>query len=172
MRRFASLAVLCMVACKHDAAPPPARSAPAPAPLMSDTKGAPGTQDLGGFAQLQPLLSDEQAHRPAVKVPVEKIFDSLTQRGVAIATKHQVLGRTAGAAYCMLGVTDANIAIAACEYPSHQAAETGAKLLDTRYAKLVPDAKRRINGETLVTVANGDRAPAVRDRVFETFMAL
>jgi hypothetical protein len=168
MRTFALLSVCLLAACKHheSAPPPPAQG------FAADTQGVPGTKDLQGLAQLPPMLTSESTHRPEVKVPVEKLFDALAQHGVELATKHQVLARTAGAAYCMLGVTKDTVAIAACEYPSHDAAVAGEKLLDTHYKKLVPDAVRAINGSTLVTVANADSHPAERDRVFATFKAL
>lgn len=171
MRTFALLSVCLLAACKpHQSAPPP--PAPAQPGFAADTQGVPGSKDLQGLAALPPLMTDESAHRPTVKVPIEKLFDALAQHGVELASKHQVLARTAGAAYCMLGVTRDTVAIAACEYPSHDAAVAGEKLLDTHYKKLVPDAVRAINGSTLVTVANADSHPAERDRVFATFKAL
>jgi hypothetical protein len=172
MRTFASLAIcLSFVACKHhESAPPP--SPQEPASMVPDTQGVPGSTNLQGLAQLAPMMSTESTKRAAVKVPVEKLFDSLAQHGVAVANQHQVLARTAGASYCMLGVTEDTVAIAACEYPTHDAAVAGQKLLDDHYRKLVPDAVREINGSTLVTVANADHHAAVRDRVFQTFRAL
>ncbi|HEX4454620.1 MAG TPA: hypothetical protein VH143_27355 [Kofleriaceae bacterium] len=174
MRTFATLSVcLLFAACKHEAAAPPAPAAQPPQPgFVTDPTGIPGTKDLQGLAALPPMLSNETSHRAAVKVPVEKVFDSLAQSGIELTTKHQVLARTAAASYCMLGVTKDTVAIAVCEYPSHDAAVAGEKLLDSRYAKLVPDAKRAINGATLVTVANADTHRDVRDRIFTTFKAL
>jgi hypothetical protein len=172
MRTFGLLSVCLFIACKHDATPPAAAPPPAQPALAADTQGVPGTKDLEGLARLPPMMSAEASHRPAVKVPVEKLFDSLAQHGVKLANQHQVLAKTAAASYCMLGVTPDTIAIAACEYPSHEAAVAGEKLLDDRYHKLVPDAVREINGSTLVTVANAEHHPAVRERVLETFRAL
>jgi hypothetical protein len=174
MRTFATLSVcLLFVACKHEAAAPPAPAEPPEQPgFVNDPTGIPGTKDLQGLAALPPLLSSETSHRATVKLPVEKVFDSLAQSGIELTTKHQVLARTAAASYCMLGVTKDTVAIAVCEYPSHDAAVAGEKLLDSRYAKLVPDAKREINGATLVTVANADTHRDVRDRIFNTFKAL
>jgi hypothetical protein len=174
MRTFALLTVCLFAACKHDTAPPPA---PAPAPqtqpaLAADTTGVPGTKDLAGLQALPPMMNAEAAHRPAVAVPAEKLFDALAQHGVDVANKHQVLAKTAAASYCMLGTADGTIGVAVCEYPSHDAALAGQKLMDERYKKLVPDAVRAINGSTLVTVANAEHKPAVRDRVLETFKAL
>ena len=45
-------------------------------------------------------------------------------------------------------------------------------MMDSRYAKLVPDAVREVNGDTLVTVANASQHRDVRDQVLETFKAL
>jgi hypothetical protein len=174
MRTFATLSVcLLFAACKHEAAAPPAPAAQPQQPgFVNDPTGIPGTKDLQGLAALPPLLSNETSHRATVKLPVEKVFDSLAQQGIELTTKHQVLARTAAASYCMLGVTKDTVAIAVCEYPSHDAAVAGQKLLDARYAKLVPDAKREINGATLVTVANADTHRDERDRIFTTFKAL
>ena len=175
MRTFATLSVcLLFAACKHEAAAPPTPAAqPQQQPgFVNDPTGIPGTKDLQGLAALPPMLSNETANRAAVKLPVEKVFDSLAQQGIELTNKHQVLARTAAASYCMLGVTKDTVAIAVCEYPSHDAAVAGEKLLDSRYAKLVPDAKREINGATLVTVANADTHRDVRDRIFTTFKAL
>ncbi|HEY1810863.1 MAG TPA: hypothetical protein VGG74_00815 [Kofleriaceae bacterium] len=175
MRTFALLSVCLLAACKHDTAAPPPPPAPVPQTqpaFAADSTGVPGTKDLAGLGQLPPMMNAEASHRAPVAVPVEKLFDALAQKGVAIANKHQVLARTAAASYCMLGTTDGTVAIAVCEYPTHDAALAGEKLLDGRYKKLVPDAVRAINGSTLVTVANADRKPAVRDRVLETFKAL
>src|ERR1700761_3308182 len=121
MRTFATLSVCLLFACKHEAATPPA---PAPAAAASqpqqqgfanDTQGVPGTKDLQGLAALPPLLTNETSHRATVKLPVEKVFDSLAQSGIELTTKHQVLARTAAASYCELGVTKDTVAIAVCE---------------------------------------------------------
>ena len=179
MRTFATLSVcLSLFACKREAPPP----APAPAAAQTaaaqmpgfanDTQGVPGTKDLEGLARLPPMMSGEQAQRAPVALPVEKVFDSLAHQGIELTNKHQVLARTAAASYCMLGVTKDTIAIAVCEYPSHDAALAGEKLLDTRYRKLVPDAVRQVNGSTLVTVANAETHRDERDRIFSTFKAL
>ena len=158
--------IIALGACSHrepKAPPPPPASAPA-------TQGIPGSQDLAPLANLGAVLSNEARHRPAVKVPAEKLFDALGKQGIALATHHQVLATTANAAYCDLGVTKDTLAIAVCEYPSEAAARKGKQLLDSRYAKLVPDAVRTIKGSTLVTVAGTQTAE--RDRVVHTFLAL
>jgi hypothetical protein len=172
MRTFATLSVcLLFVACKHETAAPPPPTSAQPG-FVNDPTGIPGTKDLQGLAALPPLLNDETSRRAPVKLPVEKVFDSLAQQGIELTNKHQVLARVAAASYCVLGVTKDTVAISVCEYPSHDAAVAGAKLLDTRYAKLVPDAKREINDTTLVTVANAETHRDERDRIFSTFKAL
>ena len=117
-------------------------------------------------------MSAEATHRPPVKVSAERVFAALADRGIALASQHQVLATTAAASYCALGVTRDSIAIAVCEYPTEKAAQTGRQMLDTHYRKLVPDAERAVNGTTLVTVANGSSHRDVRDRVLETFKSL
>jgi len=169
MRTLVTLSICLFAACKHDVPAPPSHEPP---PMAADTTGAPGSQDLAPLARLTPVMASESSHRPAVKVPAEKLFDTLASQGIEIASKHQVLATVAAASYCMLGVTKDTVAIAVCEYPSHDAAVAGQKLLDARYRKLVPDAVREVNGSTLVTVANADHHPGVRDRVFETFKSL
>ena len=175
MRR---LLVLALAACSSSSAPNPAPTPapPAPAPVQEveteATQGLPGSQDLAGLNRVMSELQREKSERPAVKVTAEKLFGALTDKGVRFASQKQVLATTAQAEYCALGVTEENIGIAVCEYASEKAARDGKKLLDTHYAKLVPDAERRINGATLVTVANGRSHREVRDRVIETFLSL
>lgn len=181
MRTFATLSLsicLFLASCKREApasqqaltSPPTAQNQPALAAPTSP--GVPGSEDLAPLAHLAPELSAEAAHRPTAAVPAERVFDALAAAGVQLSTKHQVLATTAAASYCMLGVTADTVAIAVCEYPTHDAAVAGEHLLDDRYRKLVPDAKRAVNGQTLVTVANAEHHAAVRDRVFETFKSL
>jgi len=168
MRKALCLVVL--AACSHrDAAPPPPAPATAMAPVTTDV---PGSKDLAPLQQLGVRLSDEKAHRPAVKVPADKLFAALAQQGIALANHHQVLAAAAAAQYCDLGVTKETIAIAVCEYATAAQAQQGKALMDKRYAKLVPDAVRAVNGSTLVTVANASSHPELRDRITHTFLSL
>ena len=161
--------VVALAACKRDRTPPsPAREPE----LVATSTGAPGSQDLAPLAGIAARMHEESAHRPAVKVTAEQLFRALTDRGVTLTRQQQVLAATAQASYCKLGITIENVAIAVCEYASRDAARAGKQLLDTRYAKLVPDAVRSLNGNTLVTVANGTGHPAVRDQVLDTFKSL
>lgn len=161
--------VLALAACKSESTPP--RTAAAP-PLAPATVGVPGSQDLAPLANLGARLHEEAARRPHVEVPAERLFHALADRGISLASEKQVLAATAAAAYCALGVTPETVAIAVCEYPSREAAAAGKRLLDTRYAKLVPDAVRAIHGSTLVTIAHGARHPEIRDQVLATFQSL
>ncbi len=165
-----TLFVLALAACKREPAPTPA--APPSAPSAPTTAGAPGSQNLAPLAGIAVRMHEEAAQRPAVKVSADKLFDALAARGIELTSKKQVLAATAQASYCALGVTRESIAVAVCEYASQDAARAGKQLLDSRYAKLVPDAVRSLNGTTLVTVANGTGHPAVRDQVLETFRSL
>jgi hypothetical protein len=159
------LLIVALGACSHreSKAPPPPPAAPA-------TQGIPGSQDLAPLANLGVKLATEAKHRPAVKVPAEKLFAALAKQGITLASHHQVLATTANASYCDLGVTSDTVAIAVCEYATPEAAQQGKHLLDTRYARLVPDAVRTINGSTLVTVAGTHHA--TRDEVIHTFQTL
>jgi hypothetical protein len=170
MKSFAFVAI-CLVASCHrtDPSPPPTTVEPAPA---QDTIGQPGSQDLAPLAGLPAQLGDESQHRPHSKVTVEHVFDALGAKGITLVTRHQVLASAAAASYCALGVTQDTIAIAVCEYPSHEAAVAGRSMMASHYARLVPDAVREINGNTLVTVANAAQHRDVRDRVLDTFKAL
>jgi hypothetical protein len=170
MRRLAFVAISLLASCRRSDPPKPA---PLPEPVAAvDQIGQPGSTNLAPLAGLPHELDDETAHRPATKVPVERVFSALKEKGVTLTAQHQVLASAAAASYCSLGVTADTIAIAVCEYPSHDAALAGRKLMDSHYAKLVPDAVREINGNTLVTVANASAHRDVRDRVLETFKAL
>ena len=171
--------VVALAACKSEpnpqSQPQPQPAAPQPRavePAHATTSGAPGSQNLAPLAGVSARMREESSARPQVKVSAEALFDALGERGIVLARRQQVLAVTAQAAYCALGVTDDSIAIAVCEYESQAAARAGKRLLDTRYAKLVPDAVRVLNGNTLVTVANGTQAPARRDQVLATFRSL
>jgi len=172
MRSFALIAI-CLAASCRKSTPPAPQSTPAPAePMAADKLGTPGSQDLAPLAQLPGRLDGEAKARPQVKVTPEHLFTALDQKGIKLVTQHQVLAAAAEASYCSLGVTKDTIAIAVCEYPTHDAALAGAKMMNSRYAKLVPDAVREVNGNTLVTIANASQHREVRDQVIETFKAL
>jgi hypothetical protein len=167
------LVIIALAACSHrDVTPPPAARPLPPPPTTPVTTDVPGSQDLAPLQQLGVRLSDEAKHRPAVKVPADKLFAALAQQGITLASHHQVLAAAAAASYCDLGVTPDTIAIAVCEYATAQQAQQGKALMDQRYAKLVPDAVRTVNGSTLVTIANAGSHPELRDRVVHTFLSL
>jgi hypothetical protein len=137
------LLAIALGACSHrEPPPPPAHQQAQTAPVTTDV---PGSQNLAPLKTLGVRLAAEKQARPAVKVP-------------------------ASAQYCDLGVTKDTVAIAVCEYATPEAAAKGKQLLDSRYAQLVPNAVRRINGSTLVTVAGTQTA--TRDEVIHTFLAL
>jgi hypothetical protein len=162
--------IAALAACSHrEAAPPPPPVAPITTPVTTDV---PGSQDLAPLQQLGVRLSDEAKHRPAVKVPAEKLFAALSRDGIALASHHQVLAAAAAAQYCDLGVTKETIAIAVCEYATAADAAKARTFMAERYAKLVPDAVRTLNGSTLVTIANASSHPELRDRVIHTFLSL
>lgn len=168
--RTTILFVLAIAACKRgDAPPPPPQPVP---PTVDESPGPVGSKDLAGLAGIAAQLHDESHQRPAVKVKVEALFDALAANGITLTTTRQVLAATAAADYCALGVTAESVAVAVCEYKTLDAARAGKKLLETRYAKLVPDAVRALNGTTLLTVANGTSHREVRDRVLDTFATL
>jgi hypothetical protein len=169
MRTVTICIVVALAACKSD---PPSPSAPPPEPTTPVTAGAPGSQNLAPLAGLSARMQEEATRRPAVEVTAEALFRALGERGITIASQKQVLAATAQASYCALGVTAETIAIAVCEYATREAAAAGKRLLDTRYAQLVPDAVRALNGTTLITIAHGARHRDVRDRVLETFQSL
>jgi hypothetical protein len=172
MRRLALVAITLLASCSRSKpAPQPEQTAAAPV-TATDQVGQPGSTNLAPLAGLPHELDDETAHRPAVKVTVEKLFSALDAKGIKLAAQHQVLASAAAAAYCQLGVTPDTIGIAVCEYPSHEAALAGRKMMDSRFAKLVPDAVREVNGATLVTVANASQHVAVRDQILTTFRTL
>jgi hypothetical protein len=172
MRRLALVAITLLASCSRSKpAPQPEQTAAAPV-TATDQVGQPGSTNLAPLAGLPHELDDETAHRPAVKVTVEKLFSALDAKGIKLAAQHQVLATAAAASYCQLGVTPDTIGIAVCEYPSHEAALAGRKMMDSRFAKLVPDAVREVNGATLVTVANASQHVAVRDQILTTFRTL
>jgi len=172
VKSFALLALVVASACHRREAPPaPAVAEP---PAMAEEKiGQPGTLDTGTLAQLPNMLGGEARDRPAAtKVSIEHLFSALDAKGIKLVSQHQVLAAAAAASYCSLGVTKDTVAIAVCEYQTHEQAVAGAKMMNERYAKLTPDAVRAVNGNTLVTVANASQHRDVRDQVLETFKAL
>ena len=178
MRRLAFVAISLVASCSRSQpapqpAPAPVAVAPVTAPITAnDQIGQPGSTNLAPLAGLPHELDDESAHRPAVKVTVEELFAALKDKGITLAAQHQVLATAAAASYCQLGVTPDTIGIAVCEYPSHEAALAGRKMMDSRFGKLVPDAVREVNGATLVTIANASQHVAMRDQILTTFKAL
>jgi hypothetical protein len=173
VKSFALLALVFASAChRHETAPPPAPVAAEAPPMAEEKIGQPGTLDTGTLAQLPNMLGGEAKDRPATKVSIEHLFSALDAKGIKVVSQHQVLAAAAAASYCSLGVTQDTIAIAVCEYKTHEEAVAGAKMMNARYAKLTPDAVREVNGNTLVTVANGSQHRDVRDQVLETFKAL
>ena len=176
MHRLALVAITLLASCSRSKPAPqaePVAAAPVSAPIASDQIGQPGSTNLAPLAGLPHELDDESAHRPGVKVTVvEKLFSAIEAKGIKLAAQHQVLASAAAASYCQLGVTPETIAIAACEYPSHDAALAGRKMMDGRFAKLVPDAVREVNGATLVTVANASQHREVRDQILTRFRTL
>jgi hypothetical protein len=174
MRSFAFIAI-CLAASscrKSEPLPPPVAPPEGGAKVVEDKLGTPGSQDLAPLAGLPQRLDGEAKGRPQSKVPVEHVFSALDQKGIKLVSQHQVLASAAAASYCWLGVTKDTIAIAVCEYDTHDAAVAGEKMMNSRYGKLVPDAVREVNGNTLVTVANASQHRDVRDQVLETFKAL
>jgi hypothetical protein len=171
VKSFALLALVFASACHRKEAPPAPAVAEAPT-IAEDKIGQPGTVDTGTLGQLPNMLGGEAKDRPQTKVSVEHLFSALDAKGIKLVTQRQVLAAVAAASYCSLGVTKDTVAIAVCEYKTHEEAVAGAKMMDARYAKLTPDAVREVNGNTLVTVANASQHRDVRDQVLETFKAL
>ena len=67
------------------------------------------------------MLGGEAKDRPAAtKVSIEHLFSALDAKGIKLVAQHQVLAAAAAASYCSLGVTKDTIAIAVCEYPTHE----------------------------------------------------
>lgn len=172
MRSFALIAICLAASCRKSTPPQPTPQPAAAEPIAADKLGTPGSQDLAPLAQLPSRLDGEAKARPHVKVTPEHLFSALDQKGIKLVNQHQVLAAAAAASYCSLGVTKDTIAIAVCEYPSPDEAVAGMKMMNSRYAKLVPDAVREVNGNTLVTIANASQHREVRDQVIETFKAL
>jgi hypothetical protein len=176
MRAIIAIAALGACSSHRDpapiAAPPLPLAAPAGPAAMDSTPGLPGSQDLAPLSDLGTRMTAESTHRPEASLTVERLFAALAERGVRLASQHQVLAAVAHASYCALGVTPESVAIAVCEYASHSDAEAGRALLDRQYRRLVPDAVRAVNGNTLVTIANASTHRELRDRVLVTFAAL
>ena len=172
MRRLAFVAI-CLVASCSRSKPAPQPDPIAAAPVMAtDQIGQPGSTNLAPLAGLPHELDDETSHRPASRSPSRSCSPRSMRRASSSprsikCSRLPPQPRTASSAS-----HPTPIGIAVCEYPSHEAALAGRKMMDSRFAKLVPDAVREVNGATLVTVANASQHVAVRDQILTTFRTL
>ena len=144
MRRLLLLVALaaCSHASKHHTPPP----APPPLAEAPTTQGVPGSQDLAPLQSLGARLSEERTHRPPAKTG-DQLFAALGKEGITLASHHQVLAADCGCAATAISASPSEaIAIAVCEYALRRRRREGQALMDERYAKLVPDAVRTVNG--------------------------
>lgn len=183
MRIQLGLVLVCITAChrKADAPPSPppitqpggSAAKPVDPPPQDTQTGAPGSTNLTGLAQLMPMLQDEAAHRPQVKVTPERVFTALEQGGLVLISKKQVLARTAEAKYCALAKIEDKgvVGIVVCEYESDAKAKAARDGMNTRLAGKF-DAVREQSGPTLLTISNADSRPELRKRITDIFKAL
>lgn len=167
MRLTVASLVASLVACQHDA------GEPAPNVQSSD----PAVRAVEPSHDLTPLLARlayEAHHRPAVRLPVERVLDALDRAKLRIIERKQFLGAGVHARYCLGGRTSAGLAIAACEYEDLAAAEAGKELMERQFSAMSPWARRRVHGAIVLTIADpsGFAHDELAAHAFEIFAAL
>lgn len=156
-----------LAGCRHDA------EAPAPSVQSSD----PPVKEVSPSRDLAPLLARlayEAQHRPAVRLPAERVLDALEAAQLRIIERKQFLGATVHADYCLGGRTGEGLAIAACEYGDPAAAEAGMQLMDRQFAAMSPGARRRAHETIVLTITDPSGVPhdEIAARAFKVFAAL
>ncbi len=172
------LLVLCLVfgACKSkDTEQPPAAKPAEPPSVPETTKLQPGTTASGlDLSKLAGELQKESQSRPKGVISVEQVWDALDKVDIKVERKKQILGLPVAASYCADARTTDKIVVIVCEYPTARDAEQGKQMTEDKYRAMNPNAIRRVNGGTVLTiVAGGNAAQSAHiDKIVATFSAL
>lgn len=134
----------------------------------------PGTTASGiDLSKLGGLLKYEAEHRPGGTITAEQVFAALAQHDIKVERQKQLLGKTVAASYCANARTQESLVVVVCEYGSATSAEESTKLVEKRYAPVTPNATRKINGATVLTVVHAPGATGGQiDQIIATFTAL
>ena len=172
-----SLLVLCLVfgGCKSKDTDAPAAKPAEPPSVPETTPLPPGSTASGiNLAKLAGQLKKESESRPKGVISVEQVWDALDKADIKVDRKKQILGLPVAAAYCADARTADKIVVIVCEYPTARDAEAGERMTADKYRAMNPNAIRRVNGGTVLTiVAGGNPAQTPHiDKIVATFSAL
>ena len=162
-----------LVACKSKEETPMAAKPAEPPSVPETTKLQPGTTASGiDMSKLGGQLKKEAENRPKGVITVEQVFESLGKVDLKVERTKQIVALTAAASYCANGRVD-NIVVVVCEYPTAAEAETGLQAMVKKWGTMAPNALRKLNGATMLTVVTGNPADADRvSKIVSTFAAL
>ncbi|MDB4977006.1 MAG: hypothetical protein JWN48_5347, partial [Myxococcaceae bacterium] len=113
---------------------------------------------------LQERLAMEASSRPALAVHPEQLRTALTERGVSITRKRQVMASALGASYCELSVSSEGLGVSLCEYPDAARASAGRDFSQQRFDALVSGRTLLTQGNTLLTVTHPE-SPAAEQQL-------
>jgi len=176
MRPLIVISLCALMACKGKEEAPPAAKPAEPAMVPETTEmPAPGTTASGiNLSKLSGQLKSESSSRPNIPITVEKVWAALDGAGVPVDRKKQILGLTVAANYCADARTADKIVVVVCEYPDPKSAEEAKKRTEEKFGKMSPNAIRRVNGATVLTIVSGGnvtQSPNI-DKIVSTFTAL
>jgi hypothetical protein len=167
--------VSALVGCKSKEADAPAPK-PAEPPMVPETTPLrPGSTASGiDLSKLAGQLKKESETRPKGIISVEQVWEALDKVDIKVERKKQILGLPVAASYCADARTSDKIVVIVCEYRSAREAEEGKRMTEDKYRAMNPNAIRRVNGGTVLTiVAGGNPAQTAHiDKIVETFSAL
>jgi hypothetical protein len=175
MRPLLVIAIYALVACKAKEEAPPTPKPAEPTMVPENVPPPPpGTTASGiDLSKLGGQLKYEAAHRPHSGITVEQVFAALAQHGIEVERQKQLLGKTVAAGYCADARTPDGLVVVICEYDSASSAEEKTKLVEKRFAVVTPNATRKINGATVLTVVHSPGATGGRiDQIISIFAAL
>src|SRR5262245_7228241 len=163
---------LALVACKSKEETPAANSVEPPS-VPETTRLQPGTTASGiDMSKLGGQLKKEAESRPKGVITVEQVWDALGKIDFKVERTKQVVALTAAASYCANGRIN-NIVVVVCEYPTAGEAQTGLQAVEKKWGTMAPNAVRKLNGATMLTVVTGNPADADRvSKIVSTFAAL
>ena len=108
---------------------------------------------------LSERLAREAASRPASGPRVETVAAALTRSGIQIGPLRQVLGRTIGARFCMVGQTAPGLGVSICEFDDEPDATRGIAMSRRTFDRLIPNRRLERNRGTVLTLTRPSPNP-------------
>jgi hypothetical protein len=143
------------------ATPPPPSTATANANANANAT-ANGTAD--DRLPLAERLAREAAARPGSGPRVETVAAALTRSGIPVGPLRQVLGRTIGARFCMVGQTAPGLGVSICEFQDDRAAATGIAMSRRTFDRLIPNRRLERNRGTVLTLTRPSASHELDDQ--------